>query len=177
MTSKYFNGVRQFDTGATRSSDDGKPDYAGYLSALVLPRYGEYMLKHQYQADGTKRASDNWQNGLPLDSYISSMFRHFLDVWSCHKGVGSSTGEDIEEELCALLFNVMGYLHEHLKAKRKESSDVNFQELIDSLNQFNTVNFTFNDVGSITATGAYGAAGGEVLRDYDSRINGPEAKL
>lgn len=107
--------VRTFDTGATRDLDANKLDFEGFLSPLVLKRYAEHMHKARVMADGTMRASDNWQLGMPLDAYMKSMFRHFFDVWSTHRGL--ETGSDIETELCALLFNVSGYLHEHLKAK------------------------------------------------------------
>lgn len=107
--------MRTFDTGATRDTDEDKPDYEGYLSPLVIARYGEYMLKHQIQPDGTLRDSDNWQRGMPLDAYMKSGWRHFLDWWSAHRGLPSREG--LEEALCALMFNVMGYLHETLKAR------------------------------------------------------------
>ena len=105
--------MREFETGATRDSDEGKPDYEGFLSPLVLARYGEYMLKHQVQPDGALRASDNWQHGMPLDCYIKSAWRHFLDWWLEHRGLPSREG--LEDALCALMFNVMGYLHETLR--------------------------------------------------------------
>ena len=106
--------MRTFDTGATRDSDENKPDYEGFLSPLVLVRYGEYMMKHQVQADGDLRSSDNWQHGIPKDAYIKSAFRHFMDWWLEHDGYESREG--LEEALCALMFNVMGYLHEELKS-------------------------------------------------------------
>lgn len=111
--------MRQFDTGATRDTAEDKPDYHGYLSPLVIERFGAYMLRHQKQADGKMRASDNWKKGMPKDAYIKSGFRHFMDWWMEHDGYGGR--EDIEEALCALLFNVSGYLHEHLKEKTNGS--------------------------------------------------------
>lgn len=107
--------VRSFPTGATRSSAEGKPDYEGYLSPLVVKRYGQFMMKHQTQADGTPRASDNWQRGMPLETFIKSGFRHFVAWWLNHRKW--SADEDVEEALCALIFNASGYLHEVLKVK------------------------------------------------------------
>ena len=104
--------MRRFDTGATRDSDDGKLDYEGFLSALVLRRYAEYMHAHRVQADGELRDSDNWQGGMPKSVYMKSMWRHFYDVWAIHRGVQDG---DIVEALMALCFNVMGYAHEELK--------------------------------------------------------------
>lgn len=101
--------MRQFATGATRNTDEGKLDYEGFLSPAVLQRYGEYMDKHRTQADGARRASDNWQKGIPPDAYMKSGWRHFMDWWFFHRGYASREG--IEEAICALLFNAMGYLH------------------------------------------------------------------
>jgi hypothetical protein len=107
--------VRQFDSGATRNLDDGKVDFEGFLSPLVLERYAQYMHKHRQQADGSLRDSDNWQRGIPLPVYMKSAWRHFFDVWKEHRGI--STPEGLEDSLCALLFNISGYLHEHLKGR------------------------------------------------------------
>lgn len=100
--------MRQFESGATRTSAEGKLDYEGFLSPIVIERYGQYMHKNRLQPDGTLRESDNWQKGIPLDAYMKSLWRHFLEAWKIHRG-----GEgDMEEALCAIMFNSMGYLHE-----------------------------------------------------------------
>jgi len=109
--------VRTFDTGATRDSNTEKYDYEGFLSPLVEERFAQYMHKHRKQADGSLRDSDNWQRGIPLDAYMESMFRHFFDVWKEHRGF--PTKEGLEEALCALKFNVNGYLHETLKGGKE----------------------------------------------------------
>lgn len=107
--------IRKFETGATRDIDVGKLDYEGFLSPIVLQRYAEYMNKHRHQSDGNLRDSDNWQKGIPKETYMKSAWRHFMDLWFEHRGFNSRDG--IEEALCALIFNVMGYLHEILKNK------------------------------------------------------------
>lgn len=107
--------MRTFETGATRNLDDDKYDYEGFLSPLVLERYAEYMHKHRKQADGVLRDSDNWQKGIPEAQYMKSGFRHFFDWWSWHRGL--PVAETLEDALCALMFNVMGYLHETLKKR------------------------------------------------------------
>src|SRR4051812_32335840 len=78
------DGMRNFDSGATRDSDDSKIDYEGIMSPLVLQAFGEYMTKHSIQADGERRTSDNWQKGIPKDAYMKSGFRHFMDWWLEH---------------------------------------------------------------------------------------------
>lgn len=108
--SVHDNGtIRSFDTGATRDTAEDKLDYEGFLSPDVLEAYAEYMHINRFQTDGTVRASDNWQKGIPRDVYMKSMFRHFMEVWNAHR-----KGKPIRQPLCALLFNVMGYLHEEI---------------------------------------------------------------
>lgn len=116
--------MRRFDSGATRDSNENKYDYEGFISPIVLEAYGKYMHKHRKQADGKLRDSDNWQKGIPQDAYIKSAFRHFVDWWKEHRKIKSQDG--IEEAICALLFNAMGYLYEVLKNKNggnKEEQD------------------------------------------------------
>jgi hypothetical protein len=108
--------VRTFDTGATRDSSENKPDYEGFLSPLALIRFGEYMLKHQVQADGTLRSSENWRKGIPRAQYLKSAWRHFVQWWSLTHS-SSSTLDQEEEALCALLFNVQGALHEAVRER------------------------------------------------------------
>jgi hypothetical protein len=114
--------VRKFETGATRSSAEGRYDPEGYLSPLALERWAEYMHKHQYQADGSMRESDNWQKGMPQESMAKGMWRHFLHFWLRHRGFTPNdvkSGADIEEDLCAIIFNAQAYLHNLLVAKCK----------------------------------------------------------
>ena len=118
--------MRQFDTGATRDSETGKNDYEGFLSPAVIETYGDYMHRHRTQADGSLRASDNWQKGIPKDVYMKSLWRHLLDVWFIHRGhkrIDKNIGKEItlKEALCAVLFNAMGYLHETLKEEKEAS--------------------------------------------------------
>jgi len=112
--------MRQFETGATRDNEGNKLDYEGFLSPAVLVRYAKYMHRHRKQANGKLRASDNWQKGIPIDVYMKSIFRHFMDIWlhHRHKSYLSNSG-DIEESLCAEMFNVMGMLHEILKENKE----------------------------------------------------------
>lgn len=116
-----MSNMRTFETGATRNVDENKIDPEGFLSPSVIQAFSDYMNSHRMQADGSIRASDNWQKGIPQDAYMKSMWRHFLDVWSIHRGIArfDETGKEIDkvEALCATLFNVQGMLHEELKRK------------------------------------------------------------
>ena len=109
--------IRTFETGATRNLEENKYDYDGFLSPLVIERFGEYMHKNRKQADGSVRDSDNWQKGIPKTSYMKSKWRHFFNTWKAFRGY--KTEEDIEESLCAELFNTQGLLHEILKENDK----------------------------------------------------------
>lgn len=111
--------TRLFETGATRDADNAKLDYEGFISPLVWERFAEYMhecrLRNVPPGD-TIRASDNWQKGISFDSYMKSGFRHFMDWWKGHRE--RHVNILLEDALCALLFNVQGYLHELLQQRR-----------------------------------------------------------
>lgn len=113
------HAIRTFETGATRDTEGGKLDYEGFLSPVVLRRYAEYMQKHSVQSDGQIRPSDNWQKGMPRDVYMKSGFRHFMDWWGNHRGDAGGEDPDLEEALCALIFNASGYLFELLRGGAK----------------------------------------------------------
>jgi hypothetical protein len=102
--------MKEFETGAYRDANDDKLDYEGFLSPLVLERYAQYMHKNRRQSNGEWRASDNWQLGIPLESYMKSLWRHFMAVWKGHR-----KGEYSEDDLCAIIFNASGMLHERLR--------------------------------------------------------------
>ena len=108
--------MRHFDSGATRHTDEGKLDYEGFLSPHVLKRYAEYMNDHRTQADDKVRGSDDWQQGIPLDVYMKSQLRHTFDQWEMHRR-GDATTKEMEDTLCAVMFNVQGYLFAILKEK------------------------------------------------------------
>lgn len=114
--------VKQFSTGATRSSQDGKLEYRRFLSPSVLRRYAEFMHKNRVQPDGALRDPDNWKKGIPIDSYMDSLGRHFMEVWLIHddQEVIDEKGKmvDLETALCSILFNAFGYLHETLKENK-----------------------------------------------------------
>ncbi len=113
-------GPRVFASGASRDAETGKLDFEGFLSPLALERYAEYMNDNRIMKDGSIRGSDNWQRGIPLDVYMKSLWRHFFDLWKIHRGVPAK--DSLEVVLCAVLFNVMGYLHETLKKKQTDAA-------------------------------------------------------
>lgn len=111
--------MRTFSSGATRNQDTDKLDFEGFLSPLVIERYATYMHTHRKQADGSMRDSDNWQLGVPISSYIKSLWRHFFAVWKGHR-----TSQQInQDDLCGVIFNAMGLMHELLKSAHQEGND------------------------------------------------------
>lgn len=112
------NGAQQgFPTGATRSSDAGKFDYEGHINPEVLTVFAEYMNRHRIQRDGRVRASDNWQQGIPIYCYVKSFVRHGIEFWRMWRGVpvvnvDSGNFFTFRDVLSALLFNVMGIIFE-----------------------------------------------------------------
>jgi len=114
--------TRTFNTGATRDQDSAKLDFEGFISPLVLRAYAEYMHKCRLRnipAGDTIRASDNWQKGMPSESYAKSMIRHVVEAWLILDGFEARDEKgnvlDLEKVLCAIMFNVMGLLYERLK--------------------------------------------------------------
>jgi len=121
-----MNKGRNFKGGAYRDSEEGKLDYEGFLSPIVLSEFAKYMHKHRIQSNGKLRDSDNWQKGIPKGVYMKSMCRHFMGVWLEHRGYESRDG--MIDALCGLLFNVQGYLFEVLKEKM-ESDNKAYKEV------------------------------------------------
>lgn len=112
--------IRKFGTGATRDTDEGKYDYEGFISPIVLEEYGKYMNKHRKLSDGSLRDADNWQKGFGDNHFsvcIKSLIRHVHDLWMFHRGY---QGRDtVREALCAIMFNAMAYLHQLLEKELK----------------------------------------------------------
>lgn len=177
--------MRTFESGATRDDDAGKLDYEGFLSPLVLRRYAEYLHQHRIQADGNLRDSDNWQRGIPVSVYMKSAWRHFLAWWTAHRGMRTDEPE-IEDSICALIFNAAGYLHRRIEAKRALadlSSDVTKPDC-----EYAPVSFTPGDLreawgipnsgANVPNSGSVHPMHAEALRDQDETTPGcavPEA--
>ena len=116
--------LKKYSTGATRNSNNqDKLDYEGFINPEVLFRFAQYMHKHRKQIDGSLRDSDNWQKGIPKQDYKKSLIRHTIDIWRLLRGwapIDCDTGEpcNLEDLLCAVLFNANGLLFELLKDKK-----------------------------------------------------------
>jgi hypothetical protein len=125
--------VQAFTTGATRSADDHKIDFEGHLHPDVLHYFGEYMHRHRIQRDGKMRASDNWQEGIPLHKYMKSLQRHNLDLARAWRGTVTTNPDNgqvqsLGDLLCAMLFNVQGMLFELMNRDMQEDASIEKDE-------------------------------------------------
>lgn len=122
---KQDDRMRQFETGATRDSDDhpDKPNYVKALSPIVLREYVKYLGRHRTMPDGTKRDWDNWKGGLPIDVYMEGLLRHVMAVWLIQHGYKAydNNGEvTLKDSLNGVVFNTTGFLHEILESEIKK---------------------------------------------------------
>ena len=109
--------MRQFGTGATRDDNTHKLDYVRGLSAQVQQRYLEYLGSHRLQKDGSLRDWDNWKRGIDVEVYRESLSRHTADAVRASMGLPVPEDASLEDLLCAIRFNVDGWLFELLAAK------------------------------------------------------------
>jgi hypothetical protein len=110
--------IRRFDSGATRDTDEGKLEPWGFTSALVEKVFSEYMDYHRHQSDGELRPSNNWKQGIPIDTYWHSLSRHIMDLRLIYeKYPGEARTNDILDALCGIKFNVDGMIFELKKAE------------------------------------------------------------
>jgi hypothetical protein len=118
--------IREFATGATRNLDSEKYDYEAFLSPAVLERFARYMHAHRFQGAGKPlRAGDDWQKGIPREVYLKSLVRHTMDFWRKQRGsevIDPDTKfyADPQDLACAIMFNIMGWLHEELKTTTQQ---------------------------------------------------------
>jgi len=124
--SKDDGTVREFDTGATRDTTQGKLEMNGFTHPMVMKQFAKYMNMNRFQSDGTLRASDNWQKGIPKEVYIPSLRRHHDDVWQEYCGFPTESG--IIAALCGVMFNSMGLLLEVLKDRGMKLQDFDGDE-------------------------------------------------
>jgi hypothetical protein len=115
--------IRQFETGGTRDTNDGKFDYESFNHPLVDKRYAAYMHKHRTLLDGTLRGGDNWQKMFGekhTDVCIKSLCRHVVDARLIHRGCRGE--QTLEDDLCAIIFNAKAYLLKLVLDREKEDN-------------------------------------------------------
>ena len=114
--------IRQFETGATRDTVEGKLSYVKALSPIVLQRYVQYLDAHRKQPDGSLRDFDNWKKGIPEETYLDGLGRHQMAAWLLAQGYSAEDNHgpvNLEDTLCAIIFGASGWLHELLEKELK----------------------------------------------------------
>jgi hypothetical protein len=84
---------RQFDTGAQRDTDTGKPRMS------LIPTQELVRVMDHYRKGGEKYGFDNWKHGMTTSVFYDSAQRHLLKWWA---------GEEDEDHLSAVVWNIMG---------------------------------------------------------------------
>lgn len=91
------SGAREeFDSGARRDTQDGKPRY-DLVPAGPLKRLAEQMAR-----GAVKYGPDNWTKGMPSSRFLASLMRH-VEAYRL--------GDREEDHLAAALFNAMAIMH------------------------------------------------------------------
>lgn len=114
--------VKEYDTGATRGGGK-KPSHIAYNSPLADVCFGEYMMKHEKQSDGEQRDPGNWKLGMPLNDYAESHQRHSIDFRLILDGFEARDNATLKDTLCAMRFNIDGYLHELIKKELEGTNE------------------------------------------------------
>lgn len=116
--------IRTSATGATRDTSQNKLEIGDYICPEVLIAFSEYMFKHQFQSDGTKRSGNNHKKGFgstpkeTMDICFASYIRHTLDLWMEHDGFESRDG--MIEAMGGAFFNLMDFWAAWLKQQKLE---------------------------------------------------------
>jgi hypothetical protein len=87
--------MRQFNGGAVRDDNAGKPRYD-----LIPPEALLRVAKH-YAWGAAKYGVDNYKNGMPREAFIESAFRHFEAL---------RMGKTDEDHAAALVWNVLSIM-------------------------------------------------------------------
>jgi hypothetical protein len=89
-------GIRKFDSGAVRDSNEGKsrPD-------LISPYFTD-RLGHRLALGAKKYQERNWEKGIPDAAFLESLERHLVSY---------KMGKQDEDHAAAIAFNIMGIIH------------------------------------------------------------------
>jgi hypothetical protein len=91
------SGKRQeFDTGARRDTQDGKPRYD------LIPLSPLTRLAMHYTNGAVKYGESNWTKGMPLSRFYASLFRHLIS-WA--------RGDRAEDHMAAVAWNAFAIMH------------------------------------------------------------------
>lgn len=107
MSIKDSGTRREFGTGAVRDAEAGKG------RCDLLPACAILRLARHFEAGASKYDERNWEQGIPIHSFIDSAVRHlmkYLDGWTD------------EDHLCAAAWNCVCAMW--TEEKRPEMQDI-----------------------------------------------------
>ena len=104
--------TRKFESGAIRDDDSQKEDYIETISWTAFKRYSQYMTWKK-----SKYGSWNFKKGIPIESYEQSLVRH-LQKYLENKYEDWYIEKD-EDHLSAMIFNLLGIMHEEWREQKK----------------------------------------------------------
>lgn len=82
----------EFETGAVRDIQEGKG------RCDLLPPFALLRLARHFENGATKYGDRNWEQGIPINSFVNSAIRHLLQYMA---------GETDEDHLCAASWNLI----------------------------------------------------------------------
>lgn len=82
-----------FASGAQREVKTGKGRFD------LLPPFALHKLAIHYEKGGIEHGDRNWEDGIPVHSFVDSAFRHIIQYMK---------GETFEPHLVAALWNIIG---------------------------------------------------------------------
>lgn len=103
--------ITTFSTGAIRDSQEGKNDWTETISWTALDRYAKYMTGKK-----KKYGAGNFKLGIDIESYEQSLIRHWHKYFTNKYERGDNEPE--EDHLAAMVFNVLGIMHQEEMAKK-----------------------------------------------------------
>ena len=96
FTTKDSGERQDFDTGARRDVQDGKPRFD------LIPTSSLTRLADLYAAGAEKYGDNNWQKGMPISRCYASAFRHLVQ-WA--------EGDRTEDHAAAVAWNMFAIMH------------------------------------------------------------------
>lgn len=128
------SNMHKYSTGAVREDKTGK----GRMD--LLPMCALIRLSKHFEKGSNDHGERNWENGLPMHSFLDSALRHIA------KYIDGSTDED---HLCAAAWNILCAMWTEEKKPEMQDIPTRFR-LIDCGNgNFVREPITYNDVHDI----------------------------
>jgi len=94
---------KKFKSGAVRDLEEGK------ILWNLLPFEALKRVAIHYTNGAKKYSPNNWKKGIPTERFFSSALRHLIQY---------RLGENDEDHLSAVVFNILGIIYNEEKGKK-----------------------------------------------------------